>query len=68
MNRLIQSSEAWQLRAVLERHPRGNRLSFISFVPSARHPREHNQFVLSLSDDDIVALRDFFNEATKDVT
>lgn len=68
MKRLIQHNLTWRLYAKLKRTPRGNKLAFVSIMPTARNPDWHNQFVLSLTDAELVELHIFLSEAVAAAT
>ena len=60
---LIHQGPAYELSVAIQASPYGHHLSFISFVPIARHPEEQLRFQAHLSRDELAALHQAIGQA-----
>ena len=68
MRSIVQCTDAFELSASVTNHePYGFNFQFISFISSANRPEEHIRFQGQFSQKELIALRDFLDEAIKEV-
>jgi hypothetical protein len=69
MRSIVQCTDAFELSASVTNHkPYGFNFRLISFIPSANRPEEHTKFQGQFSQKELIALRNFLDQAIKEVT
>ena len=69
MRSIVQCTDAFKLSASVTNHePYGFNFQLISFIPSANRPEEHIKFRGQFSQKELIALKNFLDQAIKEVT
>ena len=69
MRSIVQCTDAFELSASITNHePYGFNFRLISLIPSANRPEEHTRFQGQFSQRELIALRNFLDQAIKEVT